>query len=39
MAHAKNIGDPLMAHAKNLYNIPWDTTHTLVTLKIQTLEV
>ena len=22
MAHAKNIGEPFMAHAKNLYNIP-----------------
>ena len=32
MAHAKNIGEPFMAHAKKLYNIPciwlyfcWDT--------------
>ena len=23
MAHAKNIGEPFMAHAKNIYNIPW----------------
>ena len=23
MAQAKNIGEPFMAHAKNLYNIPW----------------
>ena len=22
MAHAKNIGEPFMAHAKDLYNIP-----------------
>ena len=22
LAHAKNIGEPFMAHAKNLYNIP-----------------
>ena len=26
MAHAKNIGEPFMAHAKNLYNIPCYTT-------------
>ena len=25
MAHAKNIGEPFMAHAKNLYNIPCNT--------------
>ena len=24
MAHAKNIGEPFMAHAKKLYNIPWN---------------
>ena len=23
MAHAKNIGESFMAHAKKLYNIPW----------------
>ena len=24
MAHAKNIGEPFMAHAKKLYSIPWN---------------
>ena len=23
MAHAKNLGEPFMAHLENLYNIPW----------------
>ena len=22
-AHAKNLGEPFMAHLENLYNIPW----------------
>ena len=25
MAHAKNLGEPFMAHLENLYNIPCDT--------------
>ena len=23
MAHARNLGEPCMAHLENLYNIPW----------------
>ena len=23
MAHAKNLGEPFMAHLENLHNIPW----------------
>ena len=23
MAHAKNLGEPFMAHLEDLYNIPW----------------
>ena len=30
MAHAKNIGEPFMAHAKNLYNIPCNCSKYLI---------
>ena len=30
MAHAKNIGEPFMAHAKKLYNIPWGSLLSLI---------
>ena len=34
MAHAKNIGEPFMAHAKNLYNIPCNAIHWILDYKL-----